>query len=179
MSLRDQLLKAGLVSAKDKRRAEQELKAERKQAQAHRERKETVEARTRAEQERDLQERLAQKAAERARRLADAEADARRQQVNQILGTHAQAIGRGTQRFWHLTEDRRFCHRIDLTEWMAQDLRAGRLAINAREHLGDHEYVVVSREIALRVATILPSRVVFFNEIPPDSTDTSEELLEE
>ena len=61
---------------------------------------------------------------------------------------------------------------------MAQDLRAGRLAVGARERLGEHDYVVVSREIARRVLSILPEKLVFFNENAPDAADGSEALYE-
>jgi uncharacterized protein len=176
-TLRDQLLKAGLVSAKEKQRIERELKEERRRAQAHRESKSVVEAREREERARAAREELEHRIEERRARQVEAEAEARRHQVNQILSAHAMAFRNGTQRFWHLTLDRKVCHRLDLPEWMAQDLRSGRAAVAAREKMGEIDYVVVARDVARKAASLLPDRIVFFNDVPPDPDDPTERLL--
>jgi uncharacterized protein len=176
-SLRDQLLKAGLVSAREKQKVERELKEERRKAQAHREAKNLVEAREQAERERARLEALQQRIDERKARQAVVEAEARRHQVDQLLSAHATAFRGGPQPFWHRTLDGRFCHRLDLPEWMAQDLRSGRAAVAARERMGEVDYVVIARDIALRVTALLPERLVFFNGELPDPADPSEKLL--
>lgn len=177
MSLRDQLLKAGLASRKDVRRVNHEQAAERRQQQGHREARAAVEAKEAQEAAQRDAEVLAQKAAERAARRAAAEAAARAHQADQILRRHRMAWKPGPQRFWHQTLDRRFLHRLDLPERLALDLRQGRVAVAAIETLSDVEYVLVPAPVAARVHATLPERILFWNETPPPPDDPAERLF--
>jgi uncharacterized protein YaiL (DUF2058 family) len=167
------------VSARDKRRVEQELKAERRQAQAQRESKNLVEARERAERDQRQRELVARRLEERAERERLTRALAREEQVDQILSFHAFVYHPGPQPFWHRTLDGRFVHRLDLPERLAQDLRSGRAAVAARRRLDEVDYVIVPRDVALRLTPLSPERVVFQNLHAPDPEDQAEKLLDE
>ncbi len=177
MSLREQLVRAGLASRKDLRKINQKLKKDRKKQQATRVSRKVLEERERKARLLEQQERQRQRLE--ARRLFQAREEARTRdpRCNQILRYHAVSHGHGPQRFWHRTLDGRFLHRLDLPESLAMDLRDGRAAVAVIKELGNEEYVVVSADVASRVISIIPERVVFFNEAPPDPGDPSEHLL--
>lgn len=177
-SLRDQLLAAGLVSARDRQRVERELKEERRQRQGRCEARASVEARQEATRcAREEEERRLRLAERQARRSAE-EAAARDLQVTHLLCHHALRSTGGPQRFWHRTVDGTHCHRLDLSERTAFDVRAGRAGIGALPLHGDVDYVVVAREIVQRVRAALPGRIVFWNETAPPEDDPSERLWE-
>ena len=177
-SLRDQLLEAGLVTARDRQRTERELKEERRQRQGRREARAAVEAREEAARRAREEEVRRQRIAERAARRAAEEAAARDLQVTHLLRHHALRLRSGPQRFWHRTLDGAACHRLDLPEHVAFDLRAGRLGVGALPVHDDVDYVVVPREVVLRVRAVRPERVVFWNDAPPPADDPAERLLD-
>ncbi len=177
-SLRDQLQKAGLITRRDQRRVERELKEERRRKQGTREARAVVEAREDAARRARQEEAREQYLAERAARRAVEEGAARELQVTHLLRHHALRLGSGPQRFWHRTLGGTHCHRLDVPERIAVDLTNGRLGIGAVPAHGDVDYVVVPREVALRVRAIRPERIVFWNESPPPADDPAERLLD-
>jgi uncharacterized protein YaiL (DUF2058 family) len=178
MSLRDQLMKAGVVSRKQKQAAERELKRKRKQQQAQRASKRDLERQEREELERKHAEAIQAKLAQRRESRASQEAGARRLRANQIVEHHALRAAPGPQRFWHHTPGGVLLNRLDLPRKLATELRLGRLAVVWSESFGEPSYRVVTRDVALRLRSILPERVLFLNEQPPDPDDPAERLLE-
>ncbi len=178
MSLRDQLLKAGVVTRKQKQAAERDLKRKRKKKQSRRGSKKEQQRRERQAAEQRRKAEIAEKLARRQESQALQEAAARRLRANQIVEHHALLSKPGPQRFWHHTPGGLVLNRLDLPHKLAVQLRAGRLAVVWSESFGEPTYRVVTREVALRLRGILPERVLFLNDTPPDPEDPAERLLE-
>jgi uncharacterized protein len=178
MSLRDQLLAAGVVSAKQKRAAERDLKRKRKSKQARRARKGDLARDERTQAEEARREAVAAKLARRREAQQAREAAARRLRANQIAEHHALLSKPGPHRFWHHTPSGLVLNRLDLPRKLAEQLRLGRLAVVWSEQFGEPSYRVVTREVAERLRGILPERVLFLNETPPDPADPAEQLAE-
>ncbi len=178
MSLRDQLLKAGVVSRKQKQAAERDLKRKRKKKQSKRTSKKAQDRAAQALAEQQREAVIAEKL-ERRRQVEHAkEASARRLRANQIVEHHAMRSKPGPQPFWHPTPGGVFLHRLDLPRSLAEQLRRGSLAVVWSESFGEPSYRVVARDVAERLRGVLAERVLFFNETPPDPSDPAEKLLE-
>lgn len=181
MSLRDALVKAGAVDKKKVREVERELKQERKQQQAHRERKHIVEAKAR-EEAREARERLErERLAARKAREQSHDAAARRQSIRQMLRHHGLQPAGGPARFYHRSHDGRLLLRLDLPWTLARALRIGGLGLAAleNEYADEVVYLLIPRQVAERIASLDPSNLVFFNATPPDPADPAETLLDE
>lgn len=168
MSLRDQLLAKGLVSKKDARRVDQELREARKQTQAHKRPASEVAreevARRKAQEAAALQRAVAARAAREARR----EAVERRLRIRQIIARNA-VRSRGKVRFHHRTVDGQSITRIEISDAVAWKLRCGEAAIVALVDEPDREggdtttsYVIVSARAAQRLEEIQPGIAVHF-----------------
>jgi hypothetical protein len=177
MSLRDQLLKAGVVSCKQKRAAERELKRKRKAKQAKKDSKKELARRVRREAEQQREAVVRAKLARHHGSRAEQEAAARTLRANQIVEHHGLRFAPGPQPFWHHTPGGVLLHRMDLPRRPAEQLRLGRLAVVWSESFGEPTYRVVPRDVAVRLRAILPERVLFLNENPPDPRDPAEGLL--
>jgi uncharacterized protein YaiL (DUF2058 family) len=178
MSLRDQLLQAGVVTRKQKQAAERDLKRKRKHKQSRRPSKKDLQREERQEAEQRRQAAIEEKLARRSESQAEQAASARRLRANQIVEHHALLSRPGPQRFWHPTPGGVVLHRLDLPRKLAEQLRAGRLAVVYAQHFGEPTYRVVAQEVAVRLRSILPERVLFLNETPPDPEDPAERLWE-
>jgi len=161
MSLRDQLLKKGLVDKKRAQQLDRQAKAERKQQQGQRERKSVLRAREQAEREAELQQTaqaraLARKQAELAREQAERPARVRQK----ILANRIR--GRGPVPFHVRGPDGRTVHRVEVHPRIAWKLRAGEAAVAA---LGE-ELVIINAQAARDLLEIDPSVVCFLNAEP-------------
>ncbi|MEL6349814.1 MAG: DUF2058 family protein [Myxococcota bacterium] len=171
--MKDQLLKAGLVSKKQVRKHNQKARKARKKKQSQRESKAVIEARekaqTRARREQQQQQRLE---ARRARERAKEQAEARRR-VDQILNAHRVRFRSGTQPFWHPSPDRRFLFRLDLPERVAHDVHIGKLGVSWRgpADADDPDVVLIPREIVERIQRIDPDRILFHNDAKPSAPE--------
>ncbi len=161
-SLRDQLLKAGLASKKDKRRIDREEKAARKAAQGQRNRKsaeqrEREAAETAAREAAKLDKALARKAAEEAR-----EAELVVHRLRQIVDGNRLGA-RGPVPFRFMGIDRHKVGTMFTSEEMAWRLRAGQVGIAAVDAPdGAWSYAIVQRRAVDRLRELAPERVVFF-----------------
>jgi uncharacterized protein YaiL (DUF2058 family) len=177
MNLRDQFLKAGLVSKKDADAAQRDVKKQQKVQQGNQEARRILELR---EAEAREAERLAREAERLARRKA-AEELARRETVlwqgRQILRANRVRYRNGPQRFYHRSPDGRELWRLDLPERLAEDLRRGRLAVAWIDGGTEPEIVVVDAESADRVEAVRPELILFRNRGPVDR-DPAEQLYE-
>lgn len=162
MSLRDQLLKAGLVDKKAVARANREAKEARRDDQGHRQRQKQAqrEAEARAAAEREA--RLREKAEARRAREEAREAAERSVRVLQIVRANA-VRGRGTVPFHMIGADGRTVHRLMVSEPIAFKLRCGELAVAEAPAGGGRaaELVVVSLRGAQRLAEVAPEAVRF------------------
>ena len=172
-SLKDQLLKAGLVNKKAARKADQQARQERKQDQGSREARAVVEAREAAARQAEREQALAEKLAARRAREQAREREESRRQVDQLLQAHRTYFRPGRQPFWHPSPDRRHLLRLDLPERVAYELHGGKLAVSWRGPADAFEpdIVLIPREVAERVARIDPSRVLFHNAARPDAPE--------
>jgi len=173
MSLRDQLLKAGLVDKKKARKVNRDLKAQRKKKQGAKDRKNVVMAREAAAKS----EEKARKRAERLARRREAEAARaskdRERLLASLVRTYTVRYRPGVQSFWHPTADGRHLHRLRLPGSLAHDLRAGRVAVAwvGQEADDPEDYVLLDARAARRIAEVAPERICFFNTEPPPKDD--------
>lgn len=158
MSLRDQLLKAGVASKKDAARVDRQKKHERRQKKGNRKRKNV------AEREKQAAEAAAHEAAveakRRARKKREAERDAREAALrvrNLIAGNTVR--GRGKQPFWVKRPNGRVC-RMSVSPGIAFKLRCGELGIAAEPD--SDEPVVIARKAIDRLLESAPATVWFF-----------------
>lgn len=160
MSLRDQLLKKGLVDKKRARNVERELKRERKQKQSQRQKKREVEA-ARAQEEQARQDAVVA-VRQQARAAARAARDAvERESRLRHIALSNRIRSRGRVPFHHRATDGRRIHRLEVGERVAWKLRAGEAAIVAlRYGEREPEYVVVHAGAAKALQEIDASVVV-------------------
>ncbi len=158
-SLRDQLLKAGLVDSKQARQAAFEDRQQSRQASKARKSGLTVEptaAQVAAEQVRREQERQREQSRDLNRRLEEERArKALRAEVRQWLKEAAQPHGKGDVRY-HLTHGTRV-KRLHVDPEQKTQLTQGRLAVVA----WDGAYYLVPPEVAERARQRVPDTFVF------------------
>lgn len=176
MSLRDQLLKSGLVDKKTARKTNQEMEAERKAARGERERRADVERRAEdaARQEREARQAAlldAKRARDRATELRD-----QQRRVSNLLRDYQVRVRGGNQPFWHRAADGLHVHKLLIHERLAWDLIGGVCAISWTGDPADPSYVLIADAVARRVAALEPGRVLFHNLERPDRNDPSEQL---
>ncbi len=155
MSLRDQLLKSGLVSKKDKVRAERELKESRKKKQGkrrkkkhvEREKKAAAEAKKAAEQERLLEERRQREA------VRDRYEEALRVR-NLILGHRVK--GGGPHPFFVRGRKSATLHRMSLSPGVIRQIARGTLAVALLDLGTREEPMVVTARAAEQIAELNP-----------------------
>ena len=175
MSLRDQLLKAGLVNKKKIRQANRQLKKKRKKGQGERKGKQEL-AREAQAAETARQDALRAKVeADRVRRRAVREQEERRRAVQMWLRTHRVPLREGNQLFFHRSARGPRLHRCLFPESTVLELRRGRLAIAwDGPSSQDPEYVLLPDLTARRLFEVAPERIVFFNRVPPPDGDPAE-----
>lgn len=175
MSLRDQLLKSGLVSKKKAREVERELKRARKKEQGKRDSKGELRVLAREAKRAEKAAARAKKRAETRARQAERDAVEAKRTVRNLL-MHYQVRWRpGPQFVWHRTPHPTQLHRLALPESLAMDLVNGGLAVAWVGTQTDPDFVLVPAAVAARVAKHDPGRVLFCNASPP--TDPAEQLL--
>lgn len=165
MSMRDQLLKSGLVSKDqvkkvetDKRKKGHKAKKDKSLAQAEAERQ-AQEARERQQEAEHQRQRDRQLNEERQRQRRQREAAARVQQLvdsNRLNESKAEVA-------YHFTLDGRFIKRVWVTPQQQKLLALGRLAI-ARNPENQYDFPLVSREVALRLREADPAAVVLLHQ---------------
>lgn len=174
MSLRDQLLSAGLVDKSAVRKANRDLKKKRKKRQGKREKKSVVAARQRAEAEAAQQARAEKVRAERAQELARREAHSRKRALRSLLRSHRLPSREGNQLFFHRAAHGPGVVRNMWPESWVDGLCKGTLAVVwAGPTRKDPDYVVVPESVARRLQASAPQRIVHFNAepIPPTCAD--------
>lgn len=177
MSLRDQLLKAGLTDKKKVAKTNRKLKKQRRKGQAQRDSKAELRRREERAEKAAAKERQRKAAAERARLLAIREAQAKQRMLRKVIRTYAVPQREGPVSFWHRAPNGTTLLRMRLPESWALDLRSGRMAVAwTGPSTAVYEIVVLPQHAALRVKAQDPSRLLFFVEDPPAEDDPTEQL---
>ncbi|MCC9004518.1 MAG: DUF2058 family protein [Candidatus Competibacter sp.] len=172
MSLRDELLKAGLVSAdkikqlesdtrnqQHQRKKSKTLAAEETARQAEARRRAEAEAARKREQDRQLNQK---RAAEKQRREEAARA-------RQLIDGHRLNEPEAEQRYNF--QDGRFVRSIRVTAAQRKALALGRLAIVQGDR-SEFDFALIPREIALKLAEFVPERVLLlYSESSGDETE--------
>jgi uncharacterized protein YaiL (DUF2058 family) len=187
MSLKDQLLKAGLVSKKDVTRVNIEEEKARKQAQGNQERKRKLEAEAAAKLAAETaakieEKRLARKAAELEREAVEAVLRVRQIATSNKLGS------KGPIKY-HFRGKDGVVRTLNVAEWMGEGLRRGEgavVAIPNAEKVPPNSiwpadpwlYLVVRAEVARRLQEIDPEAVVWFVTSTLGLSDPSERIAE-
>ncbi len=158
MSLRDQLLKAGLVSKKDARRAEQERRRQEQKRRGRQEKKKVREAREaarRAAEERERVEALARARREHARvaRLHE-----RALRIRQLIRAHELKAG-GPVRYFHRGVGGAI-HAMQVSAGTARLLARGRVAVVALDLGTRIRYALVPDRVAAQLAELSDKVVV-------------------
>lgn len=180
MSLRDQLLKAGIVDKKKVARANRDLKKRRRDGGSERESKKARKARLAEERARQRAEREARQRKEAADRAVAEKGMEKRRVVSSLLRSHSMPHRKGQQAFWFVCADRKTVLKMEIPGSWAHDLRAGRLAI---VWLGDDphperaEHRVLRADAVARIREHAPERLLFWNESPPPEDDPAEQLF--
>jgi uncharacterized protein YaiL (DUF2058 family) len=168
----DELFKAGLLSKKDLRKAKQQAKKQKKQNQGNRKKKKHIQTEQKAKHQHEKQTEYAEKVQERKSRENIQNRKEVQLQLQNLLRQNQIAINKDNLFFWHPSANRKFVHKLYVSERIAVDLRAGKLGIAVLGSLSadDPIYIVVSRNTVKKVLELEPDRIVFWNELPPEDT---------
>jgi uncharacterized protein YaiL (DUF2058 family) len=175
MSLRDQLLKAGLVDKKKVRQTNRQLKNQRKQHQGDRKSKKALAREAKAAEEARAAELAAKVEAQRERQRAIREREEQSRAVQSWLRTHRVPMREGNQLFFHRSARGRVLQRCMFPESIVLELRRGRLAVAWDGPSSSvAEYVLLPDLTARRLLELAPERILFFNQEPPPDDDPTE-----
>jgi len=166
-SLRNQLLRAGVITKEQNQQVEQEARRERKKHK-----KGHTEDAVQAQQRQTYEARLeAQRAADRHRSAAQrAELEAREKhlQLQHIIDYwQASAEPAGTRR-WYFTTRSNIITYLYVSEPTAAQLSRGALAIVEHPEEREMPYILIDHEAAALIARIDAQYVRFYNEEPAD-----------
>jgi uncharacterized protein YaiL (DUF2058 family) len=165
-SLRDKLLKAGLVTEQQAKDSERQQKEPKRPKQAPASFKQRQQAET--EEERQRREAFAAREAEQAeerRREAAKKEEARQQSeraltIRQLVASHRLRDALGDVNF-HFVRRSGKIGRVAVKQEIADQLEQGALAVV--EDPGNPEHAVVPRDAALRIRKVDPAAVRFFS----------------
>ena len=178
MSLRDQLLKAGLVDKKQVQKTNRKLKKSRRQKQSEREKKGTVESR---EAELRAAETARKKEERRSRRRVSEDLRDRenlQRLVGNLIRSYGQSIPEGRHVFFYKMPDGRRLQRVLIPIETALGLRSGMLAIAWTGQEDEPDFLLLPADTAQRIMNHEPDRILFFNQEKPETSDPSEQLAE-
>ena len=166
-SLRDQLLRAGVITKEQKHQVEQEERRERKKHQ-----KGQAEDAAQIQQQQAYEARLeAQRAADQQRAAAQRlqlEAREKRLQIRQVIDYWKMPTEPAGTRRWYFTTRGNTIEHLYVSEPTATQLSRGVLAIVEHPEEADMPYVLIDQEAAALIARIDPQYVRFHNEGPAD-----------
>ncbi|MBL8258578.1 MAG: DUF2058 family protein [Candidatus Competibacteraceae bacterium] len=173
MSLRDELLKAGLVPSDKAKQLDSEtrkqghqlkknkaLAAEEAARQADARRRAEAEAARKREQDRELN----------LKREAEKQRQERTARVRQLIDSHR--LNEPEAELPYNFQDGRFVRSVRVTPAQRKALATGRLGI-LRGDRGEFDFSVAPREIALKVAEILPQKILLL--YPESGGDEAED----
>ena len=172
MSLRDQLLKAGLVSKKQAKQADTQTKF-----QEHLAKKSKVVAKELEAQRDDELRRLEEERA--AKQKADFELNQQREQKRleresmlrcvQLMKSNA-VNERAARDIYYFLEGDRFVRKVQVTPWQREMLARGRMAIG-RVYEQVDEFVILPYNIARTVLELNPAMILALHSVVSDDSD--------
>jgi uncharacterized protein YaiL (DUF2058 family) len=166
-SLRDQLLKAGVITAKQKRQVDQQKRREQKQHKPGH-----VEEVAQTQQRQAYEERLeAQRAADQQRaavQRAHLEAREKCLQLRHIIDYWKVPVDSAGNRRWYFTTRDQTIKYLYVSGPTATQLGSGQLAIVEYPEGMDTPYVLIDHEAAELIAHVDPVYVRFHNREPAD-----------
>jgi uncharacterized protein YaiL (DUF2058 family) len=172
MSLRDQLLKAGLVSKKQAKQADTQTKFQEHQAKKSKVVAKELEAQ-RDEELRRLEEERA------AKQKADFELNLQREQKRleregmlrcvQLMKSNA-VNERAARDNYYFLESNRFVRKVQVTPWQREMLARGRMAIG-RVYEQVDEFVILPYNIAQTVLELNPAMILTLHSAVSDDSD--------
>lgn len=173
MSLRDQLLKAGLTSQDQAKKLDADARK-----RDHQRKKQQVPAQQQAAQQVEAQRRAAQEVAEKRERdrqlnLAREAEKHRREQsarARQLIDSHRLNDADAEQLYNFWDRDRHWIRALRVLSPQCQELALGRLAIVQGDR-HEFDYVLTSRQIAVKLTEFAAERVLLLHEesANPDS----------
>lgn len=166
MSLRDQLLKAGVVSADKAKKAETEARK-----QSHQKKKNqglaAAEAAAKAEEQRQRDEEAARKKEHDRQLNREREAEKQRRaelaRIRQLLAAHRQNQGKADVYYNFVAPDHRFIRYVRVTPPQQKQLARGQLGIVSNDD-NEFDFVLLPREIVLTISPACPERVLLPHE---------------
>jgi uncharacterized protein YaiL (DUF2058 family) len=169
-NLRDQLLRAGMVSKEQKRQVEQQKRRERKQHGPGQ-----LEEETQAQQRQVYEAKLeVQRAADRERAAAQRalqEAREKRLQIHHIIDYWKVLAEPAGNRRWYFTTRQNTIKYLYVSEPVAAQLGRGTLAIVESPEETDLPYVLIDHEAAELIARVDPMYVRFYNTAPANDVE--------
>jgi uncharacterized protein YaiL (DUF2058 family) len=160
-NLRDQLLKAGMVTKEQKQRTDLEKRRQRKQ-HGKGQRDDTPQAQRQAYEAKLAAQRAADRERAAAQRAAS-EAKEKRLQIRHIIEYwKVPEDSAGTRRWYFVTRDRTIRH-LYVSAPLAERLEAGALAIVERPDEQETSYVLIEHEAAEQIGRLDPQYVRFHN----------------
>lgn len=170
MSLRDQLLAKGLVSKKDARRVDRELKDQRKADQGARDRKSRVAAQEKAQADAEKAARTEERLAARKHAETERERHERAVQIRNLI-TGNRVKNTGPHAFFVRGRDGRSVVRLGVHRKVAEALRDGQLGVVVLDHGTRDEVVIVRGTAAARLRGLAPELVLAYAEGPVELGD--------
>ncbi len=165
-SLRDKLLKSGLVDKKSARKSKTEARRQKKKRGGAGK----VDAEQDQRRQQDYTERTASEARVAQREAAQVNAARERREREErrrnIIERHCLVKIDGDQRCFHFVAPDRKIQRLMTTDRVAERLVAGEVAIVSAPYDARRSYRLVEREIAERLEQLAPSCLLFWNRDP-------------
>lgn len=172
MSLRDQLLKAGLVSKKQVKQVDQQSKQKEHQSKKNKAVAQEVENEREEELRKIEEERL-------AKQKADLELNLQREQKRleremalrcmQLMKSNAENK-RSAQDIYYFLENGRFVRKVAVTPWQREMLARGRMAIGRiYEHVD--EFVILPYDVAKTVLETNPAMILALHSAVADDAE--------
>jgi uncharacterized protein YaiL (DUF2058 family) len=172
MSLKDALLAKGLVTKKDARRANQEIRKQRKQARGKQRKKNLVQAEAEDERSRAREEALRVRGDARRKRETEHAQRELGPRIKQVILSNRIAA-RGSLVFHHRAWKTSQILRLCVSEGVARQLRVGDAGIVA---LDEATYVVVGKSALEKLEALDASRIAFWVDSPGGEADPAEAL---
>ena len=168
MSFGDELRRLGILSKKELRKQKQAKRTQQRQSQGTRKSKKKLKEESRQRQLEAHQLAQAERNSQRIERETASNEREQARRISALITQHSLPKRAGNEAFWHLSADGRFAHRQWISERYVSDLCNGVLAIAVKGPMDSPtpQYVFLPPNIAERVFSFAPERIVFWSKKP-------------